>query len=426
MYNFIEEVVFMRESKKIEFKQDISNSFLKTVSAFSNYGGGEILFGVTDDGKEIGIENPVDACLIIEDKINNTISPNPEYSLDINSNNVIILKVKNGLHKPYLYKDKAYKRNDSSTIQVDSFENIRLCLLGKNLSYEDLQSANQALEFKYLEGKLKEINKISELNEDVLITLGLKNNDEFNNAANILSDNSSFPGIDIIKFGSDISKIEYRKTFDNMSILEAYYKTIEVFNMYYSYESITKVERERVYKIPLAAFREALANAIIHREWDINSSTNVAMYDDKISIVSPGGLPDGIDEYSYLNRTISNVRNKTIADIFFRLNLIEKYGTGIQRIKMLYNSFQVKPKFDISDNSIEVVLPVGVKYNLLTTSEKAVLDNVNKIKRSSSEIALLCGFGKNKTIDILKKLVDNNLILVDGNGRGRKYYRLDN
>ena len=416
----------MRESKKIEFKVDISNSFLKTVSAFSNYGGGEIFFGVTDDGKEVGIKNPIDACLVIEDKINNTISPNPEYSLDITSNNVIILKVKNGLHKPYLYKDKAYKRNDSSTIQVDSFENIRLCLMGKNLSYEDLTSENQSLEFNYLEAKLKEINKISELNEDVLITLGLKNNSEFNNAANILADNSSFPGIDIIKFGSDISKIEYRKTFNNMSILEAYYKTIEIFNMYYSYESIAKIEREMVYKIPLAAFREALANAIIHREWDVNFSINVAMYDDKISITSPGGLPDGIDEYSYLNRTISNVRNKIIADIFFRLNLIEKYGTGIQRIKMLYNSYQAKPKFDISDSSIEVILPVGIKYNLLTTSEQVVLDNVNKIKRSSSEIALLCGFGKNKTIDILKKLVDNNLISADGNGRGKKYYRIDN
>lgn len=107
----------MKETKSLEFKSEVTNTFLKTVSAYANYGTGEILFGVRDDGTPCGINNPEKVCLDLENRINDSISPKPDFTLRINSqNNTIALKVSEGLDKPYLYKGKAYKRNDTSTI----------------------------------------------------------------------------------------------------------------------------------------------------------------------------------------------------------------------------------------------------------------------------------------------------------------------
>ena len=99
----------MRETRILEFKETITNTFLKTVSAFSNYDGGEILFGVDDDGNIKGLSDVKQACLDIENKINDSISPQPNYTLEIQNNEQTIkLSVKSGLQKPYLYKSKAY------------------------------------------------------------------------------------------------------------------------------------------------------------------------------------------------------------------------------------------------------------------------------------------------------------------------------
>ena len=95
----------MRETRTLEFKESITNTFLKTVSAFSNYDGGSILFGIDDDGNVKGIPDPVQACLDIENKINDSISPQPNYILELQNNDQTIkLTVRPGEQKPYLYK----------------------------------------------------------------------------------------------------------------------------------------------------------------------------------------------------------------------------------------------------------------------------------------------------------------------------------
>ena len=111
----------MRETKTVEFKEEITNTFLKTVSAFSNYDGGEIYFGIDDEGNIKGLKDVKQACLDIENKVNASISPQPDYALEVQNNDKTIkLIVKSGRNKPYLYKSTAYRRNDTSTIEVDN------------------------------------------------------------------------------------------------------------------------------------------------------------------------------------------------------------------------------------------------------------------------------------------------------------------
>ncbi|MGO5165703.1 MULTISPECIES: ATP-binding protein [unclassified Candidatus Paralachnospira] len=414
----------MRETRILEFKETITNTFLKTVSAFSNYNGGTILFGVDDDGNVKGLLDIKQACLDIENKINDSISPQPNYTLEIQNNDQTIkLTIKSGLQKPYLYKSKAYKRNDTATIEVDTLEFSRLVLDGKNISFEELPCKDQELSFEILHRRLKENIQIQMFDQDTLKILNLYDNvNGFNNAAGILSDKNHFPGIDIVEFGENISIIQKRATFENTSALDVYEKAIDVFRDYYQYEVIQGADRTKMEKIPEAAFREAIANALIHRVWDDNSHVRVSMFDDRIEVVSPGGLPAGITAEEYLSGKLSVLRNRTLANVFYRLGFVEIFGTGITRIKQLYAESLIKPDFEVSENIIKIVLPTFETNADLTEDEKVIYKILSKtILKPISEIAPYVPFGKSKTTQLLKAMGEKGVVAVEGKGRGTKY-----
>lgn len=414
----------MCETRTIEFKENITNTFLKTVSAFSNYDGGVIYFGLDDNGNVKELQNIKQLCLDIENKINDNISPQPNYTLEIQNNNQIIkLTVKSGVQKPYLYKSKAYKRNDTATIEVDTLELSRLILEGKNIRFEELPCEDQELSFEVLQHKLKENIQIETFNQDTLKTLNLYDNvNGYNNAAGLLADENHFPGIDIVKFGENISIIQKRSTLKNISVLDAYEKAIDIYRDYYQYEVIEGADRKKIEKIPEAAFREAIANALIHRVWDVESQIRVLMFDDRIEVVSPGGLPSGITEKEYLEGKISVLRNRNLANVFYRLGFVEIFGTGVTRIKQLYEAGLKKPDFEVSENTIKIVLPLFEENLNLTEDEREIYKILSKtMLKSISEIAPLVPFGKSKTTQLLKDMVQKGVVVVEGKGRGTKY-----
>ena len=416
----------MKESKELELKSTITNTFLKTVSAFSNYNTGKIIFGVDDNGKIIGLENIEELCLDLENKINDNISPKPDFRfIKDTKKNIITLIVEEGFNKPYLYKGKAYKRNDTSTVEVDRIEFNRLTLLGLNQYYEELKAKKQNLKFEVLTKELEEKLSLKNFSKDVLKTLNLYDDKiGYNNAAELFADSNTFSGIDIAKFGKNIDEILDRNLFVNISIISQFQKTLEVFNRYYKYEQILGSERIEKELIPEKAFRETIANALIHRTWDINSNIRISMYENKIEVSSPGGLPSGISEKEYLNGQISQLRNPILANIFFRLKYIEMFGTGIRRINESYKDYAIKPAFEIFENSIKITLPIITTKLFLTTDEKIVMDILEKgAILSSGEILQMTEFKKDKLNRLLKKLIQKNYIDVIGNGRGTKYLK---
>ena len=414
----------MKETNILEFKEEISKSFLKTVSAFSNYNGGTIIFGIDDNGKIKGIENPDKRCLDIENRINDNIFPQPNYHLEVDDlNQTISLIVNPGENKPYLYNSKAFKRNDTSTIEVDSFELTRLILEGKKINYEDLPTSNIRLDFKYLEQKLKEAISINTFNKDTLKMLNLFNNNHFNNAAELLSDNNSFPGIDIAIFGKSINIIKKRLLLENMSILKMYDLAIQTYNDYYQYEEIDGSYRKKIELIPEEAFRESIANALIHRAWDLNAKIRISMYEDRIEIMSPGGLINGITKDEYISGMISSLRNPIISNVFFRLGIVEIFGTGILRIIHSYNESINKPIFNTSTNTIQIILPVTRSKSDLKTDNEVIYNLFKQYNELSvSEILPLVPYSRSKVKDILNKLKEENIIRKTGRGRGTKYH----
>ena len=234
----------MRENRSYEIKETITNTFLKTVCAYANYGDGIIQFGITDDGTVTGIENPNKACLNIENRINDSIVPVPDYSLSVDEDtNVITLTVKEGESKPYFYRSKAYRRSDTATIEVDRVELNRLIREGENYSYDEMSSKEQTFSFHILEDKMKGYLHISALTPDILKSIGIINNKgKYTNAGALLADQNNFIGIDCAKFGETLDVILDREIFDHKSILQQYDDALSLYRKYYQYDKIPKLQ----------------------------------------------------------------------------------------------------------------------------------------------------------------------------------------
>lgn len=412
-----------RESHNRELKQEISDSFLKTVSAFANYDGGRILFGVADDGTDVGLEDPEKAALAIEHKINDCIDPQPDYLITIADNGVITLDVRKGTQKPYLYRSKAYKRNGTSTIQVDSVELRRLALEGENLTFDALPCPETSLSFNALSRWLNEKLHIGDVTDDILKTLGLLTlSNRYTNAGALLADENRFPGIDAVRFGANINRIFERERVERVSILTLYEAALSIYRRYYQYEEIVGAERVRRERVPETAFREAIANGLVHRTWDVAAQIRIEMYEDRVEIVSPGDLPTGVSDSDYLEGELSLLRNPLIGNVFFRLGIIEQFGTGVRRIRESYGPYDSSPEFHISEQSIRIVLPVTDRRIVLTGDEEQVIALLSDYRAlPSREIADRLGFGKDKALKILKALADNRLVEIQGSGRSTRY-----
>ena len=414
----------MKENKNLEFKSAVTNSFLKTVSAYSNFGEGMILFGVNDDGSVCGIKNLQQTCLDIENRINDSILPKPDFEIETDDlQNIIRLIIHEGQYKPYLYKGKAYRRSDTASLEVDQAELKQLVLQGSNLYFEELACGREDLTFQELSNKLMEKMDISVVSEDILRTLGLFTKDrKFNNAAALLADENDFYGIDIARFGNSINEIMDRETISGTSVLKQYNSALAMVRRYYQYEEISEIERKKVDLIPENAYREAVANALIHRDWSMNSHIRISLFPDKIEIKSPGGLPRGITAEEYLSGRLSVLRNRNLANVFYRLGFVEIFGTGITRIKQLYEESLIKPEFEVSENAIKIMLPVFESNVNLTEDEKVIYTLLSKtMLKPISEIAPYAPFGKSKTTKLLKDMGEKGVITVEGKGRGTKY-----
>ena len=413
----------MKENKNLEWKEKMTPQYLKTVSAFSNYEGGIIVFGMNDQGKVVPLSNPEELCLNIENQINDNIHPQPEYSLEVLENATIELHVQKGEHTPYRYKGKAYKRNDTATIEVDDLELSRLILEGKNLEFEELPSQKEDLTFSTLAEYLRQTLGIQEMNENVLKSLELYDkHQKYNLAAEILADRNTFPGIDVAVFGKDENIIWKRVSFVNQSILLQYDQVAQIYKEQYQYETITGFEREKIELVPEVAFREAIANALIHRVWDSKRNIQVSMFEDRIEILSPGGLPSEITKEEFLGKHGSVMRNRILGNIFFRLKLVEIFGTGIYRIRQAYENSITQPTFLISEHSILIALPLFKDHIELSEDESIICEQLSPTRiHTMSQIMKISPFSRTKTRTILNHLIEKNIVEKTGVGRSTGY-----
>jgi ATP-dependent DNA helicase RecG len=439
-------MVLSGESKTVEYKQEYSKTLLKTVCAFANFHDGSIVIGVKDDGSIVGIENIEELKLNLEHAINDALIPKPYFEfegLHVEEDQLLVIKVYKGDHTPYTYQGKSYVRRDTSTIQADTIMNQNLILAGRNLGYEDLIAPTQNLSFSYIENMMKRHFQITSLSDDLLKTLGLLGESGFNNAAALLSDENPVESsvVHLIAFNDiGVSRIKDRITLQSSSVLKQFDECMSFYKKHINIgEIIETAYRRTIEDVPFIAYREAVANMLIHRDYSAVSASRIEFYSDRIEIVSPGGLPLGLLREEYIEGKLSKARNRILSDIFLRLKIIEKLATGIRRIKEQYIDQDEKPKFLVSENAVVVVLPYVMEvrkrdYNSKFVKDKSVLYGNEKIiyelisqnpglKRASIQDKI--ELEKSQTIEVLNKLRESGLIIKIGNGPATSYKVLE-
>lgn len=418
-----------RESETIEYKQQVTDTFLKSVSAFANCGTGQIIFGINDRTRQAeGLRDPEKAASQIENRLNDSLNPIPDYRIEIDDENKLVrLTVYKGDERPYYWKQTAYIRKGTSSVPMSSKALEDLILNRDNRSYDTLPAPSRDYSFSILADEAKEKLGLDHFGSDSQKSLGIKDlAGHVTVAGALLADENSYPGIDMVVMENEDLYGE-RKQAKGISVLQQLSEAMDFFIRYYRKERVSgNLSREEVFLVPEKAFREAISNALVHRTWNTFSDITVRFYQDRIEVLSPGGLPPGISELEYLYNELSVPRNFTLAYLFLRFGLIEKLGTGIGRILRSYSGEFSQPSFQFSENSIKVVLPVLGRLPELDSNEKDVIRAFRSRSRlTRAEIEKKTGFSRSKLSKVLKQLTQKNVLLVVGGGRSTQYQLAD-
>lgn len=356
-------MIFNFEDETTEFKREYTDNVRKEVVAFANTYGGVIYIGVNDKGEIYPIANVDKTLQKLTNSIRDSISPDVTLFIryNIEDGNIIKITVNEGSNKPYFLKEKGltpagvYVRQGSSSAQA-SYENIKQMIKNTDgVAFEDERSLSQELTFK--EAKYEFENNNLEFNESKKISLGIKNKENlYTNLGLLMSDECPFT-IKIAVFeGKDKMNFLNRREVKG-SIFKQLRETYEFLDMNNKLPAkivgMNRIERN---DYPKEAIREALVNALVHRDYSLGGSIIINIYDDRAEFVSIGGLVNGLEKKDLLSG-LSLARNEKLANVFFRLHHIESYGTGLRRIMKLYEDYSVKPNIDVFPNVFVITLP---------------------------------------------------------------------
>lgn len=432
------------ENMNIELKEILTSELKKEVVAFANTCDGTIYIGINDKGEVIGIENSDDVIERAGASIRNAIKPDITMYVTLNveqieNKNVIVIRVQRGISRPYYIAEKGLKpsgvyiRQGNSSVPA-SEEYIRQMIKETDGdSFEKLRSLNQKLTFNYADIIFKNANiSFGDIQKKTLGIIGEDN--LYTNLGLLLSDQCVHTLKIAIFEGKEKGIFKDRKEFKG-SLLKQITEAFEYIDLLNKTQAtfeglIRKDERD----YPVEAIREALLNAVVHREYSFGASTLINIYEDRIEFLSLGGIVSGLSLEAVM-LGVSQSRNEKLADVFYRLHLIEAYGTGIQKILLNYKNYNLKPVFKAETGAFQVILPnvhyqSEIKENMekqplvLADEYKKIINFLEQGTKSRKEIQEYIGFSQAKIITMLRELLSLGMIEKLGNRKNTRYKKI--
>nr|WP_308624544.1 RNA-binding domain-containing protein [uncultured Eisenbergiella sp.] len=421
------------ESEVVELKEIYTPDLKKEIISFANTNGGTILIGVQGNGNIIGIDNADFVIQQIANSIRNSIRPDITMFTNIEllkyeDKTYIKLTVEQGTKRPYYLSDKGLKPSGvyvrSGTTSAPASEDaIRMMIKATDGdTFETNRSLIQELTFNSLSKEMEKRN--FDFTEVQMKNLGILSSDSiFTNMGLLVSDQCKHSLKFAVFQGTDKLIFKDRKEFTG-SLFEQLadaYKTIDFYNgTMASFHDLLRTD-ERDY--PEDAVREALLNAIVHRDYCFSGSTLINLYANRLEIISLGGLVSGLSLKAAMLGA-SQPRNEKLANLFYRMKLIEAYGTGLSKIISCYKGLPAQPKFESVEGAFQVVLPNIHAQALSGLNEKYIpiiklFENKKEITRADAEVAL--GSGTTYAVTMMKEMLDKNLIAKVGKGRLTRY-----
>lgn len=428
------------ENEKIEFKETFVPEIYKEIIAFANTDGGTILVGVNDLGESVGITDVDNTYTKITNGIRDAILPDVtmfvKYTLE--EGKIIRIEVSEGTHKPYYLRSKGLKptgvfvRQGASSVPASQDQIRQMIKNADGEIYEQLRSLEQNLSFDWA-AKIFAENNLA-FNHDKYFALGIENPalNLYTNLGLLLSDQCMHT-IKVAVFADNENTIfKDKKEFSGSVLqqLEESFAYLQLCNQ--NRATISGLQREDHWDYPEAAVREALLNAIIHRDYSYSGSIIININDEKMEFISIGGLLPGITPEDIQNG-ISLSRNSKLAEVFHRLRFIESYGTGLRRIFSLYHTCQKQPELSITQNSFKITLP---NRNLagsatpsfdqnnfrVTAQMEQLLDYLSEYGEITlEEIQSMLEIKKTRAYVITKQMTDAGLLKPIGRGEKKKF-----
>ncbi len=440
------------EKENVEFKTSLEyNSIMKAISAFSNKRGGTIIVGISDQHHIVGVDIGRNTLENLANNIRRETDPQVfPYINDseIDGKKVIEIEISESTSKPIFYRDKAYIRVGRSNQKLSSIEIRNLITNEHAIKSWDEQVLEEAT-FEDIDNKqLSNFLKIAILKrnldldpktpvKEALNRLNLIRNEKLTNAAIILF------GLNPQKFilqaetqcakfkGITTNEFEDMHNFEG-TIIDQRDDAIRFAEKYIQRSAkIEGTERVETYEYPIEAIREAITNALCHRDYRINSNVQIRIFDDRIEIWGCGPLPEPLTIEDLKIDHDSIRRNHLIAECFFDIGFIERWGTGTQRIiKSCIENNLPEPIFDIKSGSLVVTIRKYkfpfLKENILNEEQqrqqKAIEYLLTHDKITNSQYRELNhGIDRIVAKNELKNLVDKGIILAKGKLKSSYY-----
>jgi len=423
------------ETEKIEFKSVVTSEIYKEVIAFANTDGGELIIGINDNGDIEPLSGIDDVYTRLTNGIRDAIVPDitlfVKYKLE--SNQTIRISVNEGTYKPYYLKSKGlkpsgvYVRQGASSVPASPDAIRKMIKESDGDIFEEFPAINQNLTFTQCKESFSK--RGIEFNEGKFEVLGIfdRSRQAFTNLGWLLSDQCEH-SIKVAVFeDANNTVFKGRKEFSG-SILKQIDEAFDYIELSNNIQSNIKgLIREDFPDYPTEALREALLNAVIHRNYEYSASIIVNINREFMEFISIGGLLPGLTQAEILNG-ISALRNKKLANIFARLKIIEAYGTGIRRIFGLYENSPETPQIHVTDNSFKLIMPNMNTSRIsqtttapLTKQEKLILSYLEQYEEATDEkIQELLDVKKTRAFVITKEMADKGLIRISGRGESRR------
>jgi len=424
------------ETERLEFKEIATDDIIKEVVTFANTEGGAILVGVNNRGQLLPLVDIDDTYTRVTNSIRDAIAPDVtifvKYTLE--NNKVIRIEVGEDSYKPYYLKSKGlkptgvYVRQGASSVQASPDQIRQMIKNADGDAFEEMRSLEQELTFISCEKIFKD-HKIV-FSEEKFIVLGIRNHIQglYTNLGLLLSDQCAH-SIKIAMFSDEQNTIfRDRKEFVG-SVFEQMEDAFDYLQLCNQNRSVIDgLFRTDYWDYPKDAIREALINAIIHRDYSFSGSVIINVNDQCIEFISIGGLLPGLLPEDIRNG-ISQLRNRNLADIFHRLNFIESYGTGIRRIFSFYADFTKKPEITVTANSFKLVLPNMNTAEDLNESDKTVTPQMRKMLDCISEnpditdveLQSALEIKQSRLYTLASQMKDAGLLKITGRGGNKKY-----
>lgn len=418
----------------------------KEIIAFANCDGGTLYVGVADDGTVLGVENADECALQISNMMRDAVKPDVTMfihyeTLDCEGKAVVAVNIQRGTNRPYYLAKKGlrpegvYVRQGYSSVPATDTAIRQMIKETDGDSFENMRSINQALTFETTKKEFEKRNIA--FGQPQMQTLKLVSADGiYTNLGLLLSEQCPHTIKAAVFEGTNQNVFKDRREFSGslMQQLNEVYDYIDFHNQ--THATFQKLLRIDTRDYPEVAVREALLNSLVHRDYSFRASTLISIYEDRIEFVSIGGLLPGL-ELDDLMMGVSVCRNPHLANVFYRLQLIEAYGTGMKKIMGAYADIPVQPKIATTNNAFKIILP-NVNATPKTVKSPKEIENAAASVLDSNEEKILQFLMEHPMITrkeaqallevsqstagrILKAMVDSGQIKQLGGSRTTRY-----